>query len=281
MKRIIVYFVLSIILIIPIVSIVLILYLQNPAIELTTTYSAYDYSALENEKPYLINIEEVIISDLVFDSSNVFSYEIYIGNNEFLSLVNNDSYIDLDTDLYYLKGEIYKSKKTGKILSQIRTGNKVIFIMKSSEVEIAYTYLPLETIDSIKNSHITFNIRNKEYSGQYLSHDLTFDKINNGYKVVFSVDNINVPLDSGIKAKIFTGKVENDALVVRNDCIFVNNDGSYYVKELINKDLKTYEVKLGLSGDNVVQILSENVSEDSILIIDSSNGYNTKKVDYD
>lgn len=252
-RKYIIYTILTIILLVPIVSIIVISIVSQPK----TEYSEYftDQSTLVTAPIKISNIKETIVVDAVFDSSYCNSqtvstknksYEIYCEEGE--SIAYGDCICNVDSkDVYAVCGGIVKKIVEGD--------SRIIFKIKSFDVDRIIVPVPVELFQDIENSNYSMEYCGQSFTGVYIGCD-PVSQGDNSFNVYYSIEGDGKFILNGTTSiKLTTGRIHENVLTVKKECVYKDDSNNYYIKLVDeNDDISKVYVLLGIHNSNRVEI---------------------------
>lgn len=284
MKRIIVYILLSLILVAPIATITAIVIINSNDITYSTTeVFSNDLSKLETTCVSTESFEEELSLLGKFDNSGSCIESLTIPNSaeENIAIFCEIGDILKKDDLICIsKGTKYQCKEDSLLVGISEQYNTVTFYLQTLEVSNISVSIPTEDYYTLENSTVSFSWGDNKYD------DISCSKVlrcaDESGKTVTAIYNLEA-LDcskflygGSVDVVIKTGKTVEGAFSVPQNYIFISDDGKYYI-EVISSDIinKVY-IKLGIFGNGVVQIITdEDISSNTKIVANSTNVFNS------
>lgn len=259
MKKVIIYILLSVILTVPIASIIIVAILNQPENEYTEYYADIDYSDLVTKEIMVEDIEEVQNCSGYFDTDKVSDITItYSDSSDVICMIEEGEYVNVDDTIFLIDGEEYKSEYEGVVGSIMQGMRRTIIRLRDPRVTCLRVGSDVLNYSNIKNSFVTFQYDNKEFELKYMSSNSSVDVSTNKFDVYYAISDNDFVLDGRIEVILHTGKVKENALVVPRQCLFIDENGAYYIEML---DTETGVIKstvsLGIIGEENVEIIPD------------------------
>jgi hypothetical protein len=143
MKKFIVYLILSVLLIVPIVSIIVIAIINQPINSYMEYDVQYDYSAVQTQEVQIKDIEEVINCKGKLTNSEIYYKTIkYKYSDTVIMTADVGDYVNADNTLVIKNGDKIFSGFEGKIIGITDSGDKFIYEIKAPTVNNLEVALP-------------------------------------------------------------------------------------------------------------------------------------------
>lgn len=271
MKKLIVYALLSVVLIVPIVSIVVITIQSIP--ENTITYNfTYDEGNIDLKSVQRGSIAEYIDCRGIFDNTNI----TYLS----IPLKYNDSIISItDTGDNVKVGDVLCIKNSQEVLNENECvisnvflfPTELVYELKGLEVDVLRFYLPIDTFEEIENSEVLFNIGDTRYEAVFKTKERAFNRENNGYLAEYEISGENLIVNAYCDLSIMSGRIKENALTVPKECVFKNKNGTYYIKSYEDGIEQKIDITLGIIGDQSVEIIGSGIRSGLPIMINTVN----------
>lgn len=266
MKKNLIYFILSIILILPITSIIVIAVLNRPTNSTTEYTVPFNYTDLEIHEVAISDFEEEIVCKGFFDSMDFNVMKVRFNSlTDTLYALQPGDYLDLDTVLGVFSGKELNSDYCGKLIEVQNDGFTVSYIIKSENVTRIRVELPIETYAYVETSCGQFTFAGERYNLEYACRQNLASNDGSSFSAYYTIVSAtsdddfrtnSFVLDGMVSVTIKTGRVSKDTLSVPQKCLFLSESGEYYLK-VVNPSEGTSNVyvRIGLMDETNVEIL--------------------------
>jgi membrane fusion protein, multidrug efflux system len=163
----------------------------------------------------------------------------------------------------YIKSTIggYISNKSIDIGATVAPGSRIAHIVDISKFKILIMVSEADAVKLKPGKNVTVKVDalpNREFEGKINSIGLNSETGSRSYPVEVIIDSKkNEEIKSGMFARcIILADIKNDALLVPENAIVMNSDGSTQVYTVENNKAKLKNVKLGYKDDGKYEILS-------------------------
>ena len=243
---------------VPIVSIIVIVVLSHPKPHYAQYSMKINYEDYETYNVSTADIEEVITCEGYFDTDT--TVKISIPNPEssdLICFVERGDYIEIGRPLCQI-GETEKlSDYAGEILSILQSSKEVIFIIRTDKVTRLKLYLDAKYYPYIDSSSVSFEYIDQVYNIECNGKNSFVNLGSNDFAAYYPIGGEQFVLGGKVAVSLKTGNVKKSALVVPQSCIFLQDDGRYYLKALGGMmGFYNVYVKIGIIGENQVEVLS-------------------------
>ena len=256
MKKFIVYLILSVLLVLPLASIIVIAIINQPQNNYISYTAVYDYEDIENNPVEIKDISQVIQCDGILDSSKVeYITTKYDYNDILIKLVDTGDYIEKGDVLFVLNDKYIKSNFQGKIVKIDDYGDKTIVLIKSIDVDTLKVYLPIGSYKFAEETKASFEIGEDIYTAEFSKKQPIAELDKNTFIAHYSISGEDLIIDSAINVSILTGILKKDVYVVPQKCIYQNEYGDFYVQRISEDEKIPIMVELGIMNENEIQII--------------------------
>lgn len=273
MKKVIIYVLLSVILTVPIASIIIVAILNQPENEYTEYYADIDYGDLETKKLMISDIEEIQNCSGYFDTDKVSDITItYSDSSDVICMIEEGKYVNVGDTIFLIDGEEYKSEYEGVVDSIMQGMRRTIIRLRAPQVTFLRVGSDVLNYSNAKNSYVTFAYDNKEFELKYMGSNSSVDVSINKFDVYYAISDNDFVLDGRIDVILHTGKVKENALVAPRQCIFIDENGGYYIEILdYTNGVTKSNISLGIIGEENVEIIPEkdSLKEGMELVVNS------------
>lgn len=262
MKKFIVYLLLSVLLIVPIASIIVVAIINQPINSYREFNVDHDYSALQTIEVQSKDLyEEISCSGILTNNKlNYFTVDYKFKDN-IVNYVAVGDFIKTGDALLIKNGKDIPCNIAGKITNISDLGNRFIFTIKSPDVDSLAISVPVKYYPYIENSIAKFTIGDKKYQLTFSSKACAADLVTNTFIASYNVEGEGLLLDAVIPVQLSTGNSKKNALVVPRICVYKDETGKFYIEAISNNEKQRIYVELGLMNQTEVAI-SQDAGDD-------------------
>ncbi len=273
MKKVIIYVLLSVILTVPIASIIIVAILNQPENEYTEYYADIDYGDLETKELMISDIEEIQNCTGYFDTDKVSDVAItYSESSDVICMIEEGEYVNVDDTIFFIDGEEYKSKYEGVVGSIMQGMRRTMLRLRNPQVTCLRVGVHASNYGTIKDSYVTLAYNDEELELKYISNAPSADVSTNTFDVYYAISGNDFVLDGKADVVLHTGKVKENALVAPRQCLFIDENGGYYIEILdYTNGVTKSNVSLGIIGEENVEIIpgKDSLKEGMELVVNS------------
>lgn len=273
MKKIIIYVLLSVILTVPIAAIIIVAILNQPANEYTTYYADIDYDDLVTKELMVEDIEEVQYCDGYFDTDKLSDITItYSESSDVIFMIEEGEFVNVDDTICLIDGEAYRSEQAGIVDSIMQGMRRTMLRLRSPQVTCLRVSGDVTNYRNVKNSFVTFEYGGEEFEAKYKTNAFSVDTASNKIDTYYAISGNDFVLDGRVDVILHTGTVKENALVVPRQCLFIDENGGYYIEILdYTTGVMKSNISLGVIGEENVEIIpgKDSLREGMELVVNS------------
>ncbi len=257
MKKFLIYAILSIVLMVPLVSIIVMALISQQQNTYSEYVISYSYGDLDCQEIVLSDFEEVITCDSVIVGKETVYEKLSCRLSDDVSLVVEiGEFISAGKTVALINGTEYGISTSGKLMSVSETDSGLIFGIQSADQYILEAYLPVDFYSYRGETCAYFTYCGETYELAYASSDDCAGEDGATFAIRYVLPEGEYLYDSVQEVLIKTGRVSKQALSVPQSCIYLSESSGYYLQIYDGGgEVYSVNVELGLMGDTYVEVI--------------------------
>lgn len=277
MKKIIIYLLLSLILVVPIATMAAIAIMSSGDVEYSfpSTFSN-NLNDLVTDQLSNCSIKEELTTTGRLTTSTVEILEVPFQSEEKLSIYYSEGdFIPAGQPICSADGAEYPVDRDCFLLKLKQKENKLVFSLQPTEVSSVEVLLPVETYCHVNDSFISFRWGEVEYSHLPCTDSAVYAQYpGEKFAAQYAVSGDNFLFGGNVSVTVETGRHVENVLSAPVQCFFREDDGRYYIQLVSDDKPSKIYVEIGMIGQGKAEIIysgPERLTAGMTVVVNATN----------